>query len=404
MPSWSGSPRASTPRRAIPRGARLQGQLDRPAALEARQGRPPPHVVQAHETGTAEMLCEPRPGHAAVADSGGRRDAAVGYLAPIEAPFRCRGPAARAALQRATPVLYYNRDALAARQAGAAENLVPDARGAGGAGGSRPGVRLDDGVALVGAAGEHERLARPALRHAAQRHGRRRCAARLQHPPDGAPDLDAGLLAQSGYFTYWGRGDEAEARFAAGDCALLTSSSASYGWLAGGGFELGGAPLPYYDDFDDAPQNTLLGGFRAVGACRPAPGGVPRRGGFFAFLAGPRCQAAWASEHRRPAADPGRLQLPVKAGVLSPPTRTYEVAVRQLLGTCRPGDSRGIRLERLPEDPRHHRRGARGGVAGQEERARRAQRRGERGNCSSSRLREVNPMAGGEPAPAALGE
>ena len=60
---------------------------------------------------------------------------------------------------------------------------------------------------------------------------------------------------KSGYFTHT---REAEARFAAGDCALLAASSANYAELRRRvKFELGVAPFPYYDDFDGAPLNTL---------------------------------------------------------------------------------------------------------------------------------------------------
>src|SRR4029450_4822515 len=66
---------------------------------------------------------------------------------------------------------------------------------------------------------------------------------------------------KAGYFTYSGRKDEAEARFASGECAMLTSSSAAYAQLSRrAGFDFAVAQLPYYDDFDDAPQNTLVGG------------------------------------------------------------------------------------------------------------------------------------------------
>ena len=54
---------------------------------------------------------------------------------------------------------------------------------------------------------------------------------------------------KSGFFSYSGRANEAEARFAKGECAVLTSSSASRNVLAKqAGFDLGVAPLPYYRD------------------------------------------------------------------------------------------------------------------------------------------------------------
>lgn len=84
----------------------------------------------------------------------------------------------------------------------------------------------------------------------------------------------------AGYFRYSGRLDEAEGRFASGECAVLTASSASAGEIARRArFDVGLAALPRYEDFAGA-------------------GGLPRRGGsvwaergsvgvakFFAFLA-----------------------------------------------------------------------------------------------------------------------
>src|SRR3954463_991515 len=56
---------------------------------------------------------------------------------------------------------------------------------------------------------------------------------------------------QAGFFSYSGPGNEAEARFPSGECAMLTSSSASRRALAGQvRFNLGVAPLPYYADSD----------------------------------------------------------------------------------------------------------------------------------------------------------
>ena len=86
---------------------------------------------------------------------------------------------------------------------------------------------------------------------------------------------------KSGYFSYSGRANEAEARFAAGECAVLTSSSASRTELAKkAGFEIGVAPLPYYDDTGVAARDLPPSG-AAVWAKRQSVGVTS----FFAFLA-----------------------------------------------------------------------------------------------------------------------
>ena len=151
---------------------------------------------------------------------------------------------------------------------------------------------------------------------------------------------------KSGYFSYSGRKDEAEARFASGECAMLTSSSAADARLRRrAGFDMGVAQLPYYDDFDDAPQNTLAGGSAlwAIGGASAAQyRGVAS---FYAYLSRPQVQAEW---HQRT----GNLPLTTAAYELARKQGFYathpgqEIAVRQLLAKPTE-DSSGIRLGRL---------------------------------------------------------
>jgi sn-glycerol 3-phosphate transport system substrate-binding protein len=154
---------------------------------------------------------------------------------------------------------------------------------------------------------------------------------------------------ESGYFMYWGRGDEAEARFAAGHCALLTSSSASYPALRErSAFDIGVAQLPYYGDFEDAPQNTLAAsaGLWVLAGKSPRDYlGVAR---FFAFLAQPGVQAAWSQKT-------GGIPLTYAAYQMMRQQGFYaahpgqEVAVQQVLGKLPTWDSRGIRLYGFPK-------------------------------------------------------
>ncbi|MCB1960330.1 MAG: extracellular solute-binding protein [Rhodocyclaceae bacterium] len=63
------------------------------------------------------------------------------------------------------------------------------------------------------------------------------------------------------YLHLFGRGDEAEARFARGECTVLAASSASWpGLRQSAGFELGVSQLPYYDDMPEPPGATLVDG------------------------------------------------------------------------------------------------------------------------------------------------
>lgn len=85
----------------------------------------------------------------------------------------------------------------------------------------------------------------------------------------------------AGYFRYSGRLDEAEARFASGECALLTASSASAAELARRArFKVGMAPLPRYEDFAGGALGAPKGK-ESVWAERRSVGVAK----FFAFLA-----------------------------------------------------------------------------------------------------------------------
>jgi sn-glycerol 3-phosphate transport system substrate-binding protein len=154
---------------------------------------------------------------------------------------------------------------------------------------------------------------------------------------------------KSGYFTYAGRGsDAAEARFTSGECALLTSSSASYGAIAErAGFDLGVAPLPYYDDFSAAPQNTLVRGAGLwVIEGRPAAEyrGVAH---FVAWLASPEVQAEW---HQKTGSAPfvqAAYDISRAQGFYDKHPG-HEIAIRQLMVKAPTRASRGIRLGGLP--------------------------------------------------------
>lgn len=96
---------------------------------------------------------------------------------------------------------------------------------------------------------------------------------------------------KSRFFSYFGRRDEADRRFAAGDCGMLTSSSSLYATLNDiKAFETGVSPLPYHDDVRGAPGQTLADGASLWigGGRKPAEyKGIAR---FVSYLLGPETQ------------------------------------------------------------------------------------------------------------------
>ena len=96
---------------------------------------------------------------------------------------------------------------------------------------------------------------------------------------------------KSNYFSYFGRRDEADRRFANGECGMLTSSSALFAKFSESGkFDVGVSSLPYHDDVRGAPQNTLADGASlwVAGGLKPAETkGVAK---FVNYVLGPEVQ------------------------------------------------------------------------------------------------------------------
>lgn len=102
--------------------------------------------------------------------------------------------------------------------------------------------------------------------------------------------------AKARFFTYFGRRDEADRRFAAGDCGMLTSSSALFGTLQESRkVQTGVSALPYHDDVQGAPQQTLASGASLwVGAGRK-PAEYKGVASFVSFLLNPELQVEFSA-------------------------------------------------------------------------------------------------------------
>lgn len=97
--------------------------------------------------------------------------------------------------------------------------------------------------------------------------------------------------SKSHYFSYFGRRDEADRRFSAGECGMLTSSSALFASLTNDkSLEVGVSALPYHDDVRGAPHNTLADGaslWVGGGLSREETKGVAK---FVNYVLGPEVQ------------------------------------------------------------------------------------------------------------------
>src|SRR5690242_4976065 len=153
-----------------------------------------------------------------------------------------------------------------------------------------------------------------------------------------------GDLAKRGLFTYSGRRNEAEARFASGECAMLTSSTGAQGTIGRTAkFAWSVNFLPYYDDVKGAPQNSIIGGASLwVMARKPAADykGVAK---FLAFLSRPEIQMDF---HK----STGYVPITLKAYEMTKASGYYEknpgaeVAIKQLNFKPPTANSKGLRF------------------------------------------------------------
>jgi sn-glycerol 3-phosphate transport system substrate-binding protein len=303
-----------------------------------------PHVVQASELAGAFLLEQKdlaRPLWQVMADARVRVHPEPALAAPEEL-IDGEGRLLALPLGRATPVLYYNRDAFRFAK------LDP----------AKPPVTWYEMVptlaALIDAGSPCAlTLASPAsalLENMAAWHNQPFATDRLMFNNRLAVRWVSTLVTwqKSGYFTHYAKPGEAEARFLAGECALLAASSAAYDELRSStAFDLGIAQFPYYDDFDGAPLHTLPSGAALwVMAGRPAAdyAGVA---GFLAFFARPDVQAQWHQKTGLVPVTAGAYELTRKAGFYAvQPGR--EIAVRQLMVRGTP-NWKSLRLAQFPK-------------------------------------------------------
>jgi len=148
---------------------------------------------------------------------------------------------------------------------------------------------------------------------------------------------------KQGYFIYPGRRTEGDSKFFTGKCAMLTSSSATYGNIVKNAkFKFGVSQLPYYPDVPGAPQNTVIGGASlwAMGGKKPEEYKAVAK--FFAYLSKPEVQAEWHQGTGYLPATIAAYELTKKSGFYEKHPGT-DVAVQQMIVKTT-DKSRGIRL------------------------------------------------------------
>lgn len=324
------------------------------AALAAQRSGDGPQLVQVYEVGTAHMMAARgavRPLWQVFAQAGERLDARA-FLPALASYFSDAGGRLVALpFNTSTPVLFYNRDAF--RKAKLDPDLPP-----------KSWYEMPRAMGELQEAGYEcvYTTSWPSwvhLENMSTWHNQE-----FATRDNGLAGLDARLVfnthlmvrhvsmlsswARSRYFTYSGRRTEGESRFARGECAMLTASSASYAELKRqAGFDFGVAALPHYDDVRGAPHHSLIGG-AALWVLAGAKSGEYRAAAkFLAWLARPEVQAEW---HQRTGYVPitrAAYERTREQGFYAAHPG-HEIAIRQLMLHAPTRESRGIRLGEFP--------------------------------------------------------
>jgi sn-glycerol 3-phosphate transport system substrate-binding protein len=153
-----------------------------------------------------------------------------------------------------------------------------------------------------------------------------------------------GELAKKGMFTYAGRQNQAEAKFASGECAMLTSSTGAQANIRRiAKFEWSVNFIPYYDDVAGAPQNSIIGGaslWVMGGKTNNSYKGVAK---FLAYLSRPEVQMDWHTST-------GYVPITMEAYEMTRKSGFYDknpgadIAIKQLTNKPPTANSKGLRF------------------------------------------------------------
>ena len=322
------------------------------AALRARKA---PHIIQVFDAGTATMMAARgavKPLYKLMAEAGEKFDASA-YMPAVASYYAdSQGKLLSLPFNNSTAVFFYNKDVF--RKAGIDPAMAPktwrDVQAA--------ALKVRDSEAAPCAyttdwqswilvenlsAWHNEPLA-------TRNNGFGGADAKLNFNGE-LLVRHIGLMSswvRSGLFTYAGRATEGEAKFASGECAMVTSSSAAYTGIAKSArFEFAVSPLPYYDEFNGAPYNTIIRGASLWVPAGKKPAEYKGIAQFFSYLSRPEVQAEWNRQT-------GYLPNTLAAYALIRTQGYYDrnpgadVAVKQMSRKLE-AHSRGIRLTNFPQ-------------------------------------------------------
>jgi sn-glycerol 3-phosphate transport system substrate-binding protein len=153
-----------------------------------------------------------------------------------------------------------------------------------------------------------------------------------------------GDMAKKGQFTYAGRTNQGDAKFASGECAMFSGSTGAQATIRKSGkFDWSINFIPYHDDVKGAPQNSIIGGaslWVMGGKKAPEYKGVAK---FMAYLSRPEVQMEWHT-------GTGYVPITLAAYDMTKKSGFYdkepgaELAIKQLTNKAPTANSKGLRF------------------------------------------------------------
>lgn len=318
------------------------------AAISAFRAKEQPHIVQVFEVGTATMMAAEGavyPVYQLMEDTGQAFDPSD-YLSTVTGYYTSNdGKMLSMPFNSSTPVLYYNKDALA--KAGVEPPKTWEEMGEAGR------KLLDAGYDCGFTTGWQSWVQ---LENFSARHN-----VPFATENNGFAGLDTELAFNSplhvkhvqqmadwqkeGIFSYGGRRSDSAPKFYSGECAMYMNSSASYAGVKNNakGFEFGVAQLPNWGEAIQQPQNSIIGGatlWTLQGHDKADYKGVAR---FYSFLSSPEIQADWHQFTGYLPITHAAADLTRKQGFYNQNPGT-DVAITQMTSVEPTANSKGLRL------------------------------------------------------------
>src|SRR5476649_2739816 len=153
-----------------------------------------------------------------------------------------------------------------------------------------------------------------------------------------------GDLAKKGQFVYAGMGNQGDAKFSSGECAMLTGSSgAQAGIKKAAKFDWSLHFMPYYDDVKGAPQNSIIGGASLWVMAGKKPAEYKGVAKFLAFLSPPEIKMDWHTATGYVPTTQASYDLTRKSGFYDK-NPGADMAVKELTNKPPTANSKGLRF------------------------------------------------------------